>query len=572
MDHASQKPPGMVNRNRTQWRLWKNGPMGEAALQGSVVLILIVALLLSPALGDTDPAALLRQAKTEKDAAKRIELLDEALKVGSAKKSLLSDVYFERGLAHKELSDCFRAIEDFTSATSHTRNVIPILLEKANCLIILDQTEEASRVLERVLLTDQGVSAVYVLKGMIYEKEGFLTRAEDEYTRALHYDQNSRSALDMRAQVRLKGGKPREALNDLNELSRLEPQRPEIFMTRARIYMKLKEYAQAVADYRRAEELMQGDPDIIKEKVLVLFKTHQPAKALEGLSAYSAAHPGDDEALVLVARAHILLGNDAEGERVLKRVLARDPDHAPAHLYSGVLAMRARDWDLALEHLNRAINLAPSLVESYKERARVFIELGEPARAASDLAKAAELDPSDGEIFALRGLTYLGRMLYDAAVADFTRALECLPADPRILYDRAVAYMSKEGWEPAMKDLDAVLTVRPQAARALSLRAIIHFNRNDLASARADFDRAAACGAQDPLVWNNRGFFNYKTGNYKTALEDFNRALRLGGDYAIAKNNLSLVHKKQESGAEPSLPPDGFGDHRGSFGKENAGR
>jgi len=336
--------------------------------------------------------------------------------------------------------------------------------------------------------------------------------------------------------------------------------------------MKLKEYASALADYRRAESLAQGDTGIIKEKVLVLFKTDQPAKALEELSVYAAAHPADDEARVLMARAHILLGSDAEGERILKQVLARNPNYAPVHLYSGVMAMRAHDWDRALDHLNQAINLAPSLVESYKERARVFIELRAPARAASDLTKAAELDPSDGEIFALRGLTYLGRMLYDAAVADFTRALECLPGDPRILYDRAVAYMSKEEWDLARKDLDAVLAVRPEAARALSLRGIIHFNGHNLGSARADFDHAATYGARDPLVWNNRGFFHYKTGNYKAATEDFKRALRLGGDYPLAKYNLSLVLKKREPATESSVDDDKANGPRGSSKQEEPGR
>ena len=93
----------------------------------------------------------------------------------------------------------------------------------------------------------------------------------------------------------------------------------------------------------------------------------------------------------------------------------------------------------------------------YKERARTFTELGEPVRAAIDLTAAADLDPADGEIFALRGLTLIQRRLYDAAVADFTRALECLPGDPSIMYNRAVALLYKDETQLALADLDSLL-------------------------------------------------------------------------------------------------------------------
>ncbi len=115
-----------------------------------------------------------------------------------------------------------------------------------------------SRVLETVLLTVPATARAYVLKGMIYEKEGFLSKAEDEYTRALDYDSESFSALDMRARLLLREGKPRKALDDMNALSRLAPKDPDVFMTRARIHVKLKDYGAALADYARVESLTPG--------------------------------------------------------------------------------------------------------------------------------------------------------------------------------------------------------------------------------------------------------------------------------------------------------------------------
>ena len=363
------------------------------------------------------------------------------------------------------------------------------------------------------------------LKGMIYEKEGFLSKARDEYTRALHYDAKSTEALEMRATVLLKDGKPREALDDLNELSRLAPHRPDVLITRARVHEKLKQYDEALKDYEQAESSMHDDERLFREKALVFVQTDQPERALETLSNCPPELGHDVEILVLRARAHILMKDYPAAEAALRQVLTIKPDHAPAHLYIGVVAIARRDWDQALADLGHAIDLDASLAEAYKKRAQIFTELDEPVRALNDLTAAADEDPSDGGIFAMRGLTYMRRMLYQAAIADFTRALERLPGDPRILYDRAVAYTRSEEWEKALMDLDTILAKRPDAARALSLRGIIHFQMGRVSQARTDFDHSVAAGSKDPLIWNNRGLFRYRTGDHKAAIEDFNRAL-----------------------------------------------
>jgi tetratricopeptide (TPR) repeat protein len=527
--------------------------LGKPTLISFLVWLILMSLPFPyPSLGSSGASAVLKQARAEKDPVERVRLLDEALKADSSSQALRSAIYFERGMAHKDLKDYFRAIEDFNSSLPNCRDAVAVLLEKAECLIHVDQLEEASRVLERVMLSRPTEPRSYVLKGMTYEKEGFLSKAEDEYNRALVQDGRCAPALELRAKVRLREGKPRDALEDLNTLNRLDPDRTDVLVTRAAVFVKLKEYSRALEDYDRALSLAEGDQRIVKDKVQVYFKTGRPEKALQLLSSYPAEDPNDVESLVLQARARILLGDYTVAEGILSEVVARKPSHSPAYVYNGVAAMGRKDWDRALSYLNQGITLDPSQVDAYKERAKAFMELGEQVRAVSDLTKAAELDPSDGEIFMLRGLTQFKRMLYDAAIGDFTHALELLPGDCRILYDRAVAYSVKEEWVLALADLEAVLKAMPGTARALSLRGVVHFNMGRPDRAQNDLDRAVQSDPLDPLVWNNRGFFHYKTGDYKGALDNFTRALRLDSNYDLARLNLGLAGQKLEEAAGPA--------------------
>ena len=527
-------------------------------------LCLLIASLLSPAsfsLAAESLSPILKQIQGTNDPIRRIELLDEAINDSSIKGESLSNLYFERALAYVKIKDYFKAVEDFNHALAHTRKIITPLLEKAYCLILLDQLDEASKVLEVVLSTNPGMAKPYVLKGMIYEKEGFLAKAEDEYTRALHYDSQSIMALEMRTKLLLREGKPRKALEDANSWKRLDQDNPEVFLTRARINVKLKDYQPALSDYAKVQQIMPGDDKVLEEKVLVFFETNEPRKALETLSRYAIKHTGEVELLVLQARAHILLKNYVEANRILKLGLGKNPTYAPAYLYRGVVHSRNRQPDQALENLNRAIELDSSLVEAYKERARIFIELNEHVRAALDLTAAAELDPSDGEIPAMRGLTNMNRFLYDAAVADFTKALESLVRDPRILYDRATVFLKMDEQHLALADLDAVLRVRPDSARALSLRGIARFNLGQVTRAREDFQKSVATNPNDAVVWNNKGFFHYKINEYDVALECYNRAIQLNSGYKEAQYNLGLATKRRDvpelttAGSTPTIPP-----------------
>lgn len=511
---------------------------------GSVFLVSLAPFV---SCAQPDPAVLLKQAQTEKDPLKRLQILDQALDSRVQSATTRTRLHLERGMTHKELHDCFQAIKDFNTALLGPGGHTPVLLEKAHCLILIDQLEEASKVIERILLSQPTLGRCYILKGNIYEQEGFLSKAADEYSRALHYEPGLTDALLMRANVLVREGRPREAIEDLNELVQREPKRADALIARARIHVKLKQFEHALADYRHAEPLGPQDQRLIKEKVRVFLTTDRPEMALEALSRCCGENSDDAEGLLLRVWAEILLKNYSTAELILKRVLAAHPANAEGHLYSGVIAMKRREWDRALADLNHAISIDSSLVEARKQRARTFMELGEPVRAAEDLTQAAELDPADGEIFGLRGLTMFRRMLYDAAVADYGRALERLPGNHRILYDRAVAYVIQDEWEAAAKDLEAILAVKPQTARALSLRGMVRASTGKSSAAAEDFDRAVAVDPRDPVVRNNRGFFRYQSGDYASAVADFNAALQLDPDYGPARYNLGLALDRKES-------------------------
>lgn len=75
-------------------------------------------------------------------------------------------------------------------------------------------------------------------------------------------------------------------------------------------------------------------------------------------------NPADKEALVLLGRAHLLMGNDHSGVGFLERALELDAEYAPAHLHLGIYLIDQQRKEEALSHLNAVIAFAPGTAEA----------------------------------------------------------------------------------------------------------------------------------------------------------------------------------------------------------------
>lgn len=490
---------------------------------------------------------LLDQAANELAPKDRIEILRRALEEAGDSIPLKSKVNFHLGQAMRDNGDCLSSLRRLRMSLKGAKDPSLAFETMAECLIRMEQIDQAARLLEKVLQTGPERSKPYALKGIIYESQGMMTRAIDEYTRALRHNRYSTLALDRRSRALIKQAKPRQALQDIDALARLKRLDPEIFMTRARINLKLNEYKAALNDFAMVEKLLPpSEKDkVIRERAMVYLKMGEAHKALETLEKHTKGSSRRHEAMTLKARALLKLKRVDEARRLLSYTIEKNPAYPAAYLTQGETLTSEGKFDQALGSLNRAIRLDDEFAAAYKERAKVFMELKDYARAADDLGKAMDLDPSDGEVYALRALTFMERLLYNAAVDDFAKALECLPKDPEILFDRARAYYLMDEPEKALEDIETVLEQNIDSARALSFRGVLKFELDRTGPAENDMSAAIELDPDDPQLWNNRGFYHLKRGDLARARADIEKALELAPSYETAKRNMGLLRDRK---------------------------
>jgi tetratricopeptide (TPR) repeat protein len=224
-------------------------------------------------------------------------------------------------------------------------------------------------------------------------------------------------------------------------------------------------------------------------------------------------------------------------ERLWNHVLTVQPPHPFAYNNRGVARLARGDADGALADFDRALAASSRYPAALANRADLLRRRGRPQAALRDLDLAVALQPLDGRLHRLRGLSKVELGLLAAGLADYDQALELDPADTEARYLRAQARRRAGDLTGARDDIDRVLQAPDPTADLHILRALIRARQGNLPGALADTTRALDLDPASAVAFNNRGFLRLRLGNPQGALADLDRALALRPRYPLAERN-----------------------------------
>ena len=251
--------------------------------------------------------------------------------------------------------------------------------------------------------------------------------------------------------------------------------------------------------YRDAEDLrLTGQDSGLPERYHEVV-----AKANKGYESDEGGGRADD-ALLLIAKAHLRLGELPEADRALERVfeISDDPGvREQAALYQGAVAVAAGDMARGVTLLDEAIaGIDESIhrAEGHLWRARARFELGLVEQGWQDLDRAGEVHgslvvPSDLERVTWGfNLSDLTRVHQGIQALLFTRRAQVYGDSIRSLVGR---FADRWGAFSAMVLLDDVEDThwsREERDRLLMTRARLAYRSGDMDRAREDADRVGS--------------------------------------------------------------------------------
>lgn len=138
-------------------------------------------------------------------------------------------------------------------------------------------------------------SLAFAMRALAYSLRGAFGEALADYGEAVRLDPGSAIALNNRAWVLFKLGRPAEGLGDVDRSLELAPSSPHAYDTRAHIRQSLGEPSKALGDYETAMRF--GGPRIVK-----LYQCGLQAQGLYSGRIDGAYHPEMRRALEACAR------------------------------------------------------------------------------------------------------------------------------------------------------------------------------------------------------------------------------------------------------------------------------
>lgn len=145
-------------------------------------------------------------------------------------------------------------------------------------------------------------------------------------------------------------------------------------------------------------------------------------------------------------------------------------DATPENFYQyGISLRHSHQPELALVQFERAIELAPDMLEAYEARSGALTATGKIADALHDLSFVIQRRPTWESPYNNRGLIYLNTQCYAEALADFSQAVQLKPAFGPAYYNRALVYTRLGELEKAIADLQTCLTLEPYRSEAIGL-------------------------------------------------------------------------------------------------------
>ena len=232
-------------------------------------------------------------------------------------------------------------------------------------------------------------------------------------------------------------------------------------------------------------------------------------------------------------------------DKLYKKILAVNPNHADALHLLGIIADQVGKYDISVGLIKKAIKIRPQKAIYHYSMGNALNGQGKTGEVLACLRKAIELNPDFAEAFNNMGVTLKAQGRSDEAITCFRKALEIKPQYAEAHNNMGNALKDEGGSDEAITSFRKATEIKPQYAEAHSNmgNALKDAGRSD--EAITCFRKALKIKPDFAVVHNNLGIVYRNKCKLNEAIECYQKALHFKPDFAEAYNNLGNVYKDQ---------------------------
>lgn len=365
--------------------------------------------------GTADPLVLMgnvlgRQGKS----AEAIEFWSKAIALNPKR----GDVYCSLGKVSLGKGEYDQAIEFYQEAMRIDGAASEGFAGLARALMAIGEQDRALEELKRSLeLAPRHVSGHELIAELYMQRQQY-EEARDHYETAAELQPNYTGAYYGLMSVYSRLKQPEKARENMAIFKRLKAEDMKVLKDRNEAYDDLLQTKAAVAEtYASAQTLYQARGDI--------------NRAYELLSRGLAIDPNNVTCLDGIGFLYLAAGHLQDALTAYTRMAEIDPDSVICHLNVGIIHSRMGRPQEAEASFHKAVSLAPTASDPYRELARLYLRFRKDLPGALEMAqKAVDLEKKGENYFILAWACDLSRNM-PGALAALERAIQLEPDNVR---------------------------------------------------------------------------------------------------------------------------------------------
>jgi tetratricopeptide (TPR) repeat protein len=461
------------------------------------------------------------------------------------------------------------------------------LILKAELYALKDDEEQTKNNINLALKYYPNDAYVLYRCGAIYGQIGDIDEAFGLLNKAIEINPNDDFAFSIRGSVFKRYEKYDLALADYCKAIELDPEYADYYNLRASVYRNLNQEEKTLLDYTKAIELDPDNQNIWYGRGYAYYHFNRYTEALDDFQKVLELDSLNGDAINWMGVIYRNLGDLALAIKTYERGIALEEinPQSAAFCYRNraMIYETLKDYDLAIDDLDKAINLDPKNGGRYFLRANIYRDLNKKTKALIDYTEAIKLDPKNQLFYFYRGGIHYQYQDYNEALDDFQKVLELDSLNGDAItyigviyqdqgeidmaiqtYEQGIAlekinpqsaaysfrnrgsiYESQEKYNLALTDYTKSIQLDSNNPFRYQTRANLYFALNDENKALDDYSKAIELDPENTRLWYNRGTANYHFNRYTEALDDFQKVLELDSLDVNAINYIGVVYKEK---------------------------
>jgi tetratricopeptide (TPR) repeat protein len=448
------------------------------------------------------------------------------------------------------------------------------------------QTEQAVEVLQQAIndLPDD-INAKLALIAL-YKKQGAMDRGEELLEQYVTENPDHTGLKLELARHYQALGRMDEVNKTLSEVIQLAGQSQDGLTARtlkAAALLKEEAFVEAGA---LLEEVLEADPkfkDALMIRAGMALMSDDSDKGIADLRTLLREDPSFVKAHRLKARAHLKKGEIQLARESLEDAIKVRPEEAAANFELVQLLINTREFEDAVEVLQKMRHFAPGDIKVLQALALVQEKMQHWDEVGSVAEEMLTKHPENPLGYYYRGMSQLNRELVSSSIADFEKVLELKPDSIEALVGLAKGYFLMKKPDDALQRIEQVVEANPKHFAAFNLKGEVHLSQKQWDLAESAFNKARALNSKWSVPYRNlvnlnnlkgksedvlgllqEGFENTadpvlgvdlanryaQAGSEQEAIEIYEGILEKHPKHILASNNLAMLLIKGEADQE----------------------